>query len=189
VIGLTLAGFGLSSLVGIEPLWVAVAAAAVINAPALLSREGTGRELARAAHPGFLIFVLGLGVIVAAASSNGLASAVRAVFPAGDTLPGLLAIGVLSALLANLVNNLPATLILIPVAAAGGSGDVLAALVGVNVGPNLTYFGSLATLLWRRVLRADGVDVQLGEFLRLGALTVFPALIVATTLLWLGLRA
>ena len=56
------------------------------------------------------------------------------------------------AVLANLVNNLPATLILIPVTAALGAGPVLATLVGVNVGPNLTQVGSLATLLWRRVL-------------------------------------
>ena len=62
---------------------------------------------------------------------------------------------------------------LIPVAAtAAGPGPVLATLIGVNVGPNLTYVGSLATLLWRRVLRAEDTDVELGEFLRLGALTV-----------------
>ena len=74
---------------------------------------------------------------------------------------------------------------LIPVAAAtaAGPGPVLAALIGVNVGPNLTYVGSLATLLWRRVLRAEDTDVELGEFLRLGALTVPASLVAATVLL------
>jgi arsenical pump membrane protein len=47
-----------------------------------------------------------------------------------------------AALLANLVNNLPATLALVPVAAASGPAAVLAVLIGVNVGPNLTYAGS-----------------------------------------------
>ena len=94
----------------------------------------------------------------------------------------------MSAILANLVNNLPATLLLVPVAAAGGHGAVLAVLIGVNIGPNLTYVGSLATLLWRRVLRAEDTDVELGEFLRLGALTVPAALVAATVLLWLALE-
>jgi arsenical pump membrane protein len=95
----------------------------------------------------------------------------------------------LSALLANLVNNLPAILIIAPVAVASGPAAVLAALVGVNVGPNLTYAGSLATLLWRRLLRADDTDVNLGEFTRLGAATVPAALAAATLMLWSGVKA
>lgn len=190
VLALTLAGFALSSVVGIAPVWFAAAGAAAITLPALVRKTATPVALARAAEPGFLIFVLGLGVIVQAASVNGLDTAVRAVLPTGGSLPDLLAIAALSAIFANLVNNLPATLILVPVAAAAaGPGPVLAVLIGVNVGPNLTYVGSLATLLWRRVLRAEDTDVELGEFLRLGALTVPAGLIAATVLLWLALKA
>ncbi len=94
-----------------------------------------------------------------------------------------------AAILANLVNNLPATLVLVPVAAAaGGEGAVLAVLVGVNVGPNLTYTGSLATLLWRRVLRAEDEGTSLREFVRLGLLTVPAGVVVAVVLLWLALQ-
>jgi arsenical pump membrane protein len=188
VLGFTLVGFAVSSVVGIEPVWFAAAGATAITIPALIRRTTTPGVLARAAEPGFLIFVLGLGVIVAAASANGLDTAVRAVLPAGGSLPDLLAVAALSAILANLVNNLPATLMLVPVAAAAGPGPVLATLIGVNVGPNLTYVGSLATLLWRRILRAEDSDVELGEFLRLGALTVPASLVVGTVLLWLGLQ-
>ena len=70
--------------------------------------------------------------------------------PAGDSLGALLLVAAVSAVAANLLNNLPATLILVPVAAMSGAAPVLAVLIGVNVGPNLTYAGSLATLLWRR---------------------------------------
>ncbi len=87
-----------------------------------------------------------------------------------------------------MVNNLPATLILIPVAAGFGSAPVLAVLVGVNVGPNLAHVGSLATLLWRRVLRTEGVEYEAGEFVRLGLVTVPPALVAAAGLLWLSSR-
>jgi arsenical pump membrane protein len=190
VLALTLAGFALSSAVGIAPVWFAAAGAAAITVPALARKTTTPVALVRAAEPGFLIFVLGLGVIVQAASANGLDAAVRAVFPTGGSLPDLLAIAALSAIFATVVNNLPATLMLIPVAAtAAGPGPVLATLIGVNVGPNLTYVGSLAMLLWRRVLRAEDTDADLGEFLRLGALTVPTGLVAATVLLWLALNA
>jgi arsenical pump membrane protein len=189
VLALTLAGFALSSVIAINPVWVAAAGAAAITAPALIRRTTTPLQAARAIEPGFLVFVLGLAVIVQAASDNGLAAAVRAVLPAGTSLPDLLAVAALSAILANLVNNLPATLMLVPVAAAAGHGSVLATLIGVNVGPNLTYVGSLATLLWRRVLRTEDSDVELSEFLRVGALTVPATLVAATVLLWLVLQA
>ena len=145
-------------------------------------------ELLRAAEPAFLVFVLGLGVVVRTASDHGLESVVDALLPHGGDLTVLLTIAAVSALVANLVNNLPATLIVLPVAAASGPGAVLAMLIGVNVGPNLTYAGSLATLLWRRVLHAHDTDADLGEFLRLGALTVPPALIASTVALWLALQ-
>jgi arsenical pump membrane protein len=170
-----------------------------MTVPAVVAGERSGDEraargsssplrLVRAVEPGFLVFVLALGVIVQAAADNGLESAVRAVLPGGSSLPDLLAIAALSALLANLVNNLPATLMLVPVAAAGGHGPVLATLIGVNVGPNLTYAGSLATLLWRRVLHREDTEVELREFIRLGALTVPAALVAATVVLWLALQ-
>jgi arsenical pump membrane protein len=188
VLALTLVGFALSSLLGIAPVWVAAAGAVAITGPALAARTTTAATLARAVEPGFLLFVLALAVIVAAAGENGLAAAVRAALPTGTSLPDLLAIAALSAVLANLANNLPATLLLLPAAVASGPGAVLAVLIGVNIGPNLTYVGSLATLLWRRVLRAERTDVELGDFVRLGALTVPAALVTASVLLWLSLQ-
>jgi arsenical pump membrane protein len=184
VVGLALAGFALSSLVGIAPAWVAAAAAL-----ALVVREPRSPvALLRAAEPSFLVFVLGLALIVRAAGDHGLQSFVDALVPHGDGLPALLAVAGLSAVVSNLLNNLPATLVLLPVAAAAGPGPVLAMLIGVNVGPNLTYVGSLATLLWRRVVHAHDETTDLGEFVRLGALTVPPALVAATVLLWLALQ-
>jgi arsenical pump membrane protein len=90
--------------------------------------------------------------------------------------------------LANAINNLPAVLLLLPAVAAGGAGPVLAVLIGVNTGPNLTYVGSLATLLWRRTLRRHQAEPPTSEFLRLGALTVPPVLLASTVALWLSLR-
>lgn len=188
VVTLTLIGFALSSLVHLDPAVVAAAGAVCLAVPALAARRTTARELVRAAAIPFLAFVLALGIVVKAAAVHGLGSLADRLVPSGQSLLALLAVAALAALLANLVNNLPAILILLPAVAHEGSGAVLAALIGVNLGPNLTYVGSLATLLWRRILRHHEAEPDLGEFLRLGALTVPPALLFVTAALWLSLR-
>jgi arsenical pump membrane protein len=192
VLALTLAGFLASSLLQVAPVWIATGGAVVITLPALGLPARTARELVDAVQPGFIVFVLALAVIVAAVGAHGLQSAIRHILPATSgthpALPALLLIAAVAAVVANLVNNLPATLLLIPVAAAHGVGPVLAVLVGVNVGPNLTEVGSLATLLWRRALAADGTTLPRREFAVLGALTVPPAIAGATALMWLSLR-
>jgi arsenical pump membrane protein len=184
VVALTLAGFVLSSLIGIAPVWVAAAGAVAM----VVHERPVPKELLGAAEPAFLVFVLGLGVVVSAASRHGLSSAVDSILPHGTALPALLLVAVVSAAVANLLNNLPATLIIVPVVAASGPGAVLAMLVGVNVGPNLTYVGSLATLLWRRIVHAHDQETDMGEFTRLGLLTVPPALVACTVALWLALQ-
>jgi arsenical pump membrane protein len=179
VLGLTLVGFMV-----VEPVWAAVAGALMMA----VRERPSPRELAGAAEPGFLVFVLGLGVVVAAASDHGLRDAVDSLIPHGAGLPALIAIAVLAAVVANLVNNLPATLIMLPAVAAGGAGPVLAMLVGVNVGPNLSYVGSLATLLWRRVMHAHDEPTDIRAFTVLGLRTVPAILLAATVSLWLGLQ-
>jgi arsenical pump membrane protein len=188
VVALTLAGFAAASAAGVSPAWAACAGAAVLAARALARRRTTALGLLRAADVPFLAFVLGLGIVVTAVVSNGLGSALKPLLPGGTSLPALLAIAALAAVLANICNNLPAVLVLLPLAAPAGAGAVLAVLVGVNVGPNLTYTGSLATLLWRRTLRHHGSAPDLGEFTRLGLLTVPAGLVIAVLALWAGLR-
>ena len=61
-------------------------------------------------------------------------------------------------------------------------------LLGVNVGPNLTYTGSLATLLWRRVVRAAGVEPSRGAFFRFAVIATPAALVLSTVMLWLTLQ-
>jgi arsenical pump membrane protein len=184
----TLAGFAATSLAGINPAWAAAAGAAVLGTRALARRRTTPAAIWHAAGVPFLAFVLALGIVVAAVTGNGLSGALARVMPAGTSLPALLATAALAAAAANVINNLPAVLVLLPLAAPSGPGAVLALLLGVNIGPNLTYAGSLATLLWRRVLREHGTEPELGEFTRLGLLTVPAALLLATAALWAALH-
>ncbi|MFK4144710.1 SLC13 family permease [Streptomyces sp. NPDC004065] len=184
----TLAGFVVASAFGADPVWAALAGALVLSGRALLRRAATPVTVVRAAAPAFLAFVLALGVVVRAVVDNGLADALGRVLPGGTGLPALLGVAALAAVLANLINNLPAVLVLLPLAAPAGPGAVLAVLLGVNIGPNLTYAGSLATLLWRRIVHQHEHGVDLGEFTRLGLLTVPAALVPAVVALWGSLR-
>ncbi|HEV3169099.1 MAG TPA: SLC13 family permease [Actinocrinis sp.] len=188
VVALTLAGFALASAAGINPAWVAAVGALVLAARALHQRRTTVSGLVAAASPAFLAFVLALGIVVRAVVDHGLAGALGHLIPSGTSLLALLALAALAALLANVINNLPAVLVLLPLTAPHGAGAVLAVLLGVNIGPNLTYAGSLATLLWRRIVHAHDVQVDLGEFTRLGLLTVPAALTAASVALWASLR-
>jgi arsenical pump membrane protein len=190
VLGLTLLGFGLSSTLGIEPFWAALAGVAGLAVKRMVATTRRARtELAgllSAANGWFLLFVAGLAVVVQAAVQHGVADAMRAILPSGQDLGSLLLIVVIAAVLANLVNNLPAVLLLLPLVAPSGAVAVLAVLIGVNIGPNLTYVGSLATLLWRRILADHEHDAEIAEFTKLGLLTVPVSLLLATIALWLG---
>ncbi|MFB6790416.1 SLC13 family permease [Streptomyces olivaceus] len=185
VVALTLAGFALASPAGLDPAWSALGGVLVLGARALSRRHVTVRELAGAASPLFCLFVLALGVVVEAVVAGGpAADGLGRLLPDGDSLPALLGVAAVAALLANAVNNLPAVLALLPLATPGGPAQVLAVLIGVNLGPNLTYVGSLATLLWRRILHRHGMEVDLGRFTLLGLLTVPTTLAASTVALW-----
>jgi arsenical pump membrane protein len=97
------------------------------------------------------------------------------------------------AVLANVVNNLPAALI--ATLALGGlapgieRSDLAAAvIVGVNLGPNLTTIGSLATMLWLVLMRRRGVEVSALTYFRVGVVTTVPALFAAAAGLWIAAR-
>jgi arsenical pump membrane protein len=188
VVVLTVAGFGVGETVGVAPVWIAAAGAALLAGRRLLTRRASVVDVFRATSPSFCLFVLGLGIVVRGAADHGLTSLARDVLPSGAGLPPLLGVAAVSAVAANVINNLPATLLLLPVAAVGGLGPALAVLIGVNIGPNLTYPGSLATLLWRRaVAPVEGVP-ELRDFTVVGVATVPIALLAATTALWVALK-
>ncbi|HYB37765.1 MAG TPA: SLC13 family permease [Mycobacterium sp.] len=188
VVALTLAGFAVAEAVGVAPAWAALAGASVLAVRSLGHRRTSVAEIVRAVNVPFLVFVLALGVVVQAVMRNGLATGMRAVLPAGSGLPALLGIAAVAAVLANIANNLSATLVLLPLAAGSGPAAILAVLIGVNIGPNLTYVGSLSNLLWRRVLRRHNVPASVGEYTRLGLCTVPTALVVAVLALWASVR-
>ena len=189
VLALTLAGFAVSGFVGVAPGWVAAAGAVVLAGFALRARRTTLRRTLAAADVLFCGFVLALAVVVAAVSDGPIGRALAEHLPREPTLLGLLVVAAVAAVISNLVNNLPATLLLL--AAIGTHAPpalILAVLLGVNIGPNLTYVGSLAIMLWRRASAAAGADPQLRVYTLLGLLTVPTALVASVLALWVGIR-
>ncbi|MHC2108456.1 MULTISPECIES: arsenic transporter [unclassified Methylobacterium] len=137
-----------------------------------------------------LPLVAGLFVLVEALEKTGvltlLADTLKS-YAQGDPTATAWAGGALVAFGTNLVNNLPAGLLAgAAVQAAEVSHKVAGAiLIGVDLGPNLSVTGSLATILWLTAIRREGEDVSAWQFLKLGLLVMPPALVLALAALLL----
>jgi arsenical pump membrane protein len=127
------------------------------------------------------VFVLGLALAVETVLRHGGHRVVASVTGECTGVTDLLQVAGGGAVASNLVNNLPAYLVIDPQAAGGGHIRLLALLVGTNVGPMVLLWGSLATLLWRERCRARGIEVSARQFATLGLVGV-PIVLVATTL-------
>jgi arsenical pump membrane protein len=128
------------------------------------------RDVVRAGHPSFALLVLALGVAVTAVAAGFLGELVARLVPDGTSFGALLALAVLATVLAALLTNLSATILVVPMVAPLGTTAVLAALLGLNIGSGLTWTGSLANLLWRRTLARSGLRVSSAAFYRVSLL-------------------
>ena len=125
----------------------------------------------------------GLFVLVEAAHAHGLENLLAAVSGSGDDPLSLLHLAAVGALGANTINNLPAYLVLEPL--AGSPARLGALLIGVNLGPLVTPWASLATLLWHQRVKALGVQISWPRFMGLGlvaVLVIVPLAVVALAL-------
>lgn len=139
---------------------------------------------------GVLVLVAGLFVLVEGITyAGGIGELGRMLQSAGgDSVANARTVGAALALLVNAMNNLPAGLIAGSVLATDHLPHIVsgAALIGVDLGPNLSITGSLATILWLIALRREGQDITAWQFLKLGAVVMPPALILALAAVTLG---
>jgi arsenical pump membrane protein len=132
---------------------------------------------------GILPLVAALFVIVEAVKSAGALAALKGAFAAASHWPtgdAALVIGSLTGLGTNLVNNLPLGLIAGATLHSTAPHIVLtnAVMIGVDLGPNLSITGSLATILWLIALRREGLEVSGLQFLKVGLVVMPPALML-----------
>jgi arsenical pump membrane protein len=173
----------LASALGIQlGLPTCIAGLATLSTVALTLRSSPWRFL-RDVSWGVIPLVAGLFVLVEALDRSGV------IHTLGDSLRGqarhsatlAAAAGIAVGVASNLINNLPAGLIAgTAVQTAGVPPNVAGAiLIGVDLGPNLSVTGSLATILWLGALRRDGIHIKAWDFLKLGLLIMPPALLLA----------
>ena len=137
-----------------------------------------------------LLMVAGLFVLIEALQQHGVVAALAAQLEslqarwphnAGNFTGALLAVA------CNLFNNLPAGLLGAATLDHVNADSALraAALIGIDLGPNLSVSGSLATILWLTALRREGIQVGAWRFLRLGVVVMPAGLAAALALLWM----
>ncbi len=160
-----------------------LAALAITAAVSIKSRSNPVR-LAREISWGTLALVAGLFVMVDAVESIGALKLtqtwlawVQGLVPAAGALVTGFSVGVAN----NLVNNLPLGLIAGGTLQAAHAKDLIAnaVLIGVDLGPNLSITGSLATILWLLALRKEKLDVSFWRFLKVGAVAMPIALLLS----------
>ena len=159
-------------------------AALVITAVVTIKSKSNPLKLAKEISWGTLVLVAGLFVMVDAVESIGALQLTQGWLAAAQRLAPAAAamlVGFVVAVANNLVNNLPLGLI------AGGTlhaahvkGMIAnAVLIGVDLGPNLSITGSLATILWLLALRKEKLDVSFWKFLKVGAIAMPVALVLS----------
>jgi arsenical pump membrane protein len=116
-----------------------------------------------------LVFVVGLFLVVQTVSLHGLGTITRTLIGTGDGAQGALRAAATGAGLSNAVNNLPAYVAGEAVIPVSNHEQLLALLIGTNVGPIVTPWASLATLLWYERCRSYDAVVPLRTFMLTGA--------------------
>jgi arsenical pump membrane protein len=186
-LGVMTAGFVAASALGVPLVAVAVPVALVLAAHAHRRGRLTLGEAARSAHVSLGVLVLALALLARALRDLPVAAELLDRLSAAavpGAWSGVVLLVVVGAVVAAAANNLPATLLLVPAVAAGGDLAVLAVLVGVNLGANLTPVGSLANLLWSWSLERHGIPAPTRDRARLALLLGPPQLLLCATVLW-----
>jgi arsenical pump membrane protein len=177
VAGVVCAGLGPAFVLGVDVTVAAVVGALVLVLACLLRRP---RLVGWRLLPWPLVLgVSVLFVLVEIAHAYGLTALVTELVGQGDSWTDLLRLAGISAVAANLLNNLPAYLAVEP-SALDSSLRLAALLVGVNAGALITPWASLATLLWAGRCRAAGLQVSWLRFAGLGAVLVPLCLLAGT---------
>jgi arsenical pump membrane protein len=173
-----------TSFLDIKFGWPAAIGGVATALAVLLTERASPWPVIRHVSWSIIPLVAGLFVLVRAIEGTGLIGdvtrALAALAQQSETLAAIWAGGVI-AVVSNLMNNLPVGLIAASVLTQAHPPLVVtdAALIGVDLGPNLSITGSLATILWLLAIRRDGEHVDFWRFLKVGALVMPPALVLA----------
>ncbi len=159
------------------PVWLPASAAAVVLVVVFAVRR---RDVLRFGLLPWQLVLLasGLFLFIEALHANGLGTLLARVSGSGESPLDLLRLSLTGMVGANAIDNLPAYLALEP--AAGSPVRLAALLIGVNAGPLITPWASLATLLWHQRLSSFDVRIRWRRYVLLGLLVAPVTVVVAT---------
>jgi arsenical pump membrane protein len=180
MVAVLLTASALDKDLGLPTCLAALAITAVVCIKARSNPWGLMKEISWAT----IALVAGLFVMVEAVQSVGALEFTVAALHNVQRMPAALAAlatGFVVGIANNLVNNLPLGLIAGATLHAEHARGLIAnsALIGVDLGPNLSVTGSLATILWLIALRKEKFDVSGWDFFKVGALAMPVALAAA----------
>ena len=192
VLALTLAGFFTEGWTGVPPWLVAVTGALVLlGLHGVMNGAGTGTVL-RGVGWDVLIFVMGIFIVVTGLRETGVSEQLGAFlrWVSGSSLAALtFATGFVAAIASAVVNNHPTAGMMAHIIAElhlppfTEKMAVFSALVGGDVGPKMLPIGSLAALIWFRILRNKGVRIPYGLYIRIGVPVTLLAVLISITVL------
>ena len=127
-------------------------------------------------------FSIGLYIVVYGLKNAGLTDYLAIILKdlalRGETI-AVLGTGFIAAFLSAIMNNMPTIMIMdIALADIGNQAMIYANIVGCNLGPKMTPFGSLATLLWLHVLAKKGVKISFAQYSKFGLIITPPVLFI-----------
>ncbi|MFJ8440358.1 ArsB/NhaD family transporter [Kitasatospora griseola] len=182
VCALACAGFLAGSLLAPVPLWVASGAAAAVVVAAYAVRRPEGLRASLIPWR-LLVLVPGMFLVVQTVDAHGLHRLLAAAIGSDAGPLGLFRASAVGAGLSNVLNNLPVYLAGEAAVPAGNHQQLLALLIGTNIGPLIAPWASLATLLWYERCRSAGLRVPLRSVAGAGAVLAVGGVALATAAL------
>lgn len=181
-LGILLVGYFVGDIYGLPVSLFALGGATIFLIIATLSKAVKPKHIIKEAPWQVVWFSIGLYIVVYGLKNAGLTDYLTLVLKdlalRGDTI-AIIGTGFIAAFLSAIMNNMPTIMIMdIALTDIGNQAMIYANIVGCNLGPKMTPFGSLATLLWLHVLAKKGVKISFAQYSKFGLIITPPVLFI-----------
>jgi arsenical pump membrane protein len=195
VLGFIAAAYLALSFYGLPLFWAALGGGLLLVGGGLAFHHFHPREIGSGISWSILLFIFSLTVVVKGLANSGviaaLGNALAQSFPQ-ESLKAIATVALGNALGSNLINNW--SMMMVSVSSLGVANSlpapsfIYAAILGADLGPNLTIVGSLSSMLWLIILRQRGLDISPRQYFRVGLLLTPPLLAASIGILYLMTR-